>query len=85
MRTKQLLLRVYTFSFKYVYCFHQYIQKHVIKIKTDKNQYIKLWELDITSKADKDKNLKLLDLNFEKQLEKRISDYIQNNLCKKCH
>ncbi len=49
-------------------------------LNKDKNQYIKLWELDITSKADKDKNLKLLDLNFEKQLEKRISDYIQNNL-----
>ncbi len=32
------------------------------------------------SKAEKEKNLKLLDLDFEKKIEKRISDYIQNNL-----
>jgi hypothetical protein len=49
-------------------------------LNRDKSKYLNLWELDITSKADKVKNLKLLDLNFEKQLETRISDYIQNNL-----
>ncbi|MCK9561641.1 MAG: hypothetical protein M0R02_02855 [Bacteroidales bacterium] len=49
-------------------------------LNKDKNKYLDLWELDITSRADKEKNLKLLDLNFEKQLEKRISDYIQSNL-----
>ena len=48
-------------------------------LNKDKNQYLALWELDITSKANKEKNLKLLDLNFEKQLETRISDYIQTN------
>lgn len=48
-------------------------------LNKEKNQYQKLWELDITSKTDKDKNLKLLDLDFEKQLEKRISEYIQTN------
>ncbi|MFN3852118.1 MAG: hypothetical protein ACK4NY_21970 [Spirosomataceae bacterium] len=49
-------------------------------LNKEKNQYLDLWELDITSKADKDKNLKLLDLDFEKNLEKRISEYIQTNL-----
>lgn len=49
-------------------------------LNKDKSHYLDLWELDITSKADKDKNLKLLDINFEKQLEKRISDYVQTNL-----
>lgn len=46
----------------------------------DQSPYLTLWELDITSKAEKEKNLKLLDLDFEKKTEKRISDYIQNNL-----
>lgn len=45
-----------------------------------KNPYLPLWELDITSKTEKEKNLKSLDLDFEKQIEKKISDYIQNNL-----
>lgn len=49
-------------------------------LNKEKNKYLDLWELDITSKADKDKNLKLLDLDFEKKLEKRISEYIQTNL-----
>lgn len=48
-------------------------------LNKDKNRYLDLWELDITSKAEKEKNLNLLDLDFEKQLEKRISEYIQAN------
>ncbi|MEJ0102403.1 MAG: hypothetical protein WDO19_07570 [Bacteroidota bacterium] len=44
------------------------------------NPYLALWELDTTSRIDKEKNLKLLDLNFEKELEKQISNYIQSNL-----
>ena len=39
-----------------------------------------MWELDTTSRADKEKYLKQLDLDFEKKIEKTISDYIQNNL-----
>lgn len=42
--------------------------------------YLDFWELDTTSRVDKEKNLKLLDLVFEKQIEKAISKYIQNNL-----
>jgi hypothetical protein len=42
--------------------------------------YLPLWELDVTSKEEKVKFLKLLDLDFEKHIEKRISSYIQDNL-----
>jgi len=49
-------------------------------LNRDNNSYLPLWELDTTSKANKKKYLKLLNLEFEKQLEKKISNYIQNNL-----
>jgi len=42
--------------------------------------YLPLWELDITSREEKERNLKLLDLEFEKQIEKQITNYIQTNL-----
>lgn len=48
-------------------------------LNKDNNPYLRLWELDITSRAEKEKNLKLLDLDFEKKMEKRISNYIQTN------
>lgn len=32
------------------------------------NSYLSLWELDSTSKADKERNLKLLNLDYEKQI-----------------
>lgn len=44
------------------------------------SDYLSLWELDTTSRVDKAKNLSLLDLTFEKGIEKRISNYIQTNL-----
>lgn len=49
-------------------------------LNSEKSPYLKFWELDITSKAERTKNLKLLDLNFERKIEKRISSYIQSNL-----
>lgn len=49
-------------------------------LNNEKSPYLPLWELDTTSKAEKEKNIKLLDIDFEKQIEKRISDYIQANL-----
>jgi len=49
-------------------------------LNKDKSPYLPLWELDTTSKAAKERNLTRLDLNFEGQIEKRISDYIQGNL-----
>jgi hypothetical protein len=57
-------------------------RKNVGRCILNKNNspYLPLWELDTTSKADKEKNLRLLDLEFEKEFEKKISDYIQTNL-----
>lgn len=49
-------------------------------LNKDKSPYLPLWELDTTSRADKERNLNLLDLDFERQIEKRISVYIQGNL-----
>ncbi len=49
-------------------------------LNKENNPYLNLWELDITSKGGKEKNLKSLDLVFEKQIEKRISSYVQTNL-----
>lgn len=48
-------------------------------LNKEKNPYINLWELDYTSKADKERNLKLLDPDFENKIEKQISIYIQTN------
>ncbi|MBK9793172.1 MAG: hypothetical protein IPP60_08725 [Sphingobacteriales bacterium] len=48
-------------------------------LNKEKNPYLRYWELDITSKANKEKNLKLIDLDFESNLEKEISKYIQTN------
>ncbi len=49
-------------------------------LNKDKSYYLPLWELERTARADKERNLKLLDLDFERQVEKKISDYIQANL-----
>jgi hypothetical protein len=48
-------------------------------LNRDNNPYLKNWDLPITSKVDKEKNLKYLDLDFEKGIEKEISNYIQSN------
>lgn len=48
-------------------------------LSKENSPYSNLWELDTTSRADKDKNLKRLDKDFEKQIEKKITDYFQNN------
>lgn len=49
-------------------------------LNKENNAYLNLWELDTTSRIDKAKNLKLLDLTFEKQIEREISNYVQTNL-----
>ena len=48
-------------------------------LKKENNPYLKYWELPITSKAEKEKNFKYIDLDFENKIEQRISSYIQNN------
>lgn len=49
-------------------------------LNKENSSYLNLWELDTTSRVDKAKNLKLLNLFFEKELEKKISNYVQTNL-----
>jgi hypothetical protein len=49
-------------------------------LNNEKNPYLNIWDLDITSRISKEKNLIFLDLDFEKQIEKRISNYVQTNL-----
>ncbi|MCF8255744.1 MAG: hypothetical protein K9J84_14295 [Bacteroidia bacterium] len=49
-------------------------------LNKEKHPYLLLWELDTTSRAEKERNLKLLDLDFEKEIEQRISSYVQTNL-----
>ena len=49
-------------------------------LNKENQPYLSLWELDTTSRAEKERNLKLLNLDFEKILEQRISNYVQTNL-----
>ena len=44
------------------------------------NPYLERWEMDTTSRLEKDKNLHLIDKDFELFLEKKISRYIQENI-----
>ena len=48
-------------------------------LNKENNPYLKYWELPITSKAEKEKNLKYVDFDFEHKIEQRISSYIQDN------
>lgn len=45
-----------------------------------KHSYLNIWELDTTSKTEKNQNGHLIDRVFERELEKQISKYIQENL-----
>ena len=49
-------------------------------LNKDNHPYLGNWDLDSTSKEDKLKNGELIDKTFEQGLEKRISQYIQDNL-----
>ena len=46
----------------------------------EQHPYAQKWEYDTTSREGKEKYSKLLDIDFEKALEKRISNYIHQNL-----
>lgn len=45
-----------------------------------KEPYAKIWELDFTTKVQREKNAHFRDAVFEKNLEKKITRYIQANL-----
>ena len=46
----------------------------------ENNPYSKEWEYDTTSREGKEKYAKFLNLELEKELEKKISSYIHENL-----
>jgi hypothetical protein len=48
-------------------------------LKKNNNSYLDNWELDTTSRIDKENNLWKLDINFEKKTENQISEIIQKN------
>ncbi len=48
-------------------------------LKQDNDPYLDIWELDTTTKAKKDLYAPIIDREFEKKIEKRISEYIQTN------
>ena len=49
-------------------------------LNKEKNTYLKYWNLPSTSKAEKEKNLKYIDFDFESTIEQKVSKYIQNNI-----
>lgn len=49
-------------------------------LNRDDNPYLQIWDLDTTSQENKIKNRHLINKPFEKNLEKQISQYIQDNL-----
>lgn len=48
-------------------------------LNKDNNPYLKFWELDTTSRAEKEKNLKYIDVDLEADIEREISSYIKTN------
>lgn len=44
-----------------------------------KSDYLKYWDLDYTSKVDKERNKNKINLDFEKEIENEISNYVKNN------
>ena len=44
------------------------------------NSYLRIWNLDTTSAEERNANSKWVDIDFENQLEERISNYIQEKL-----
>lgn len=43
------------------------------------DEFLKFWELDLTTRAAKDKFLHLVDMGKQKEVEGRVSDYIREN------
>lgn len=49
-------------------------------LNQENRNYLPIWELDITPKKDREIKLSMINRDYEKQLEERISHYIQSNL-----
>ncbi len=49
-------------------------------LNMEHNSYLRIWNLDTTSAEKSNANSNWVDIEFEKQLEERISNYIQERL-----
>ena len=56
-------------------------RKNIGRCFLNKNNdpYLKIWELALTKRADKEKYQHLIDVEHQKDLEQKISQYIQQN------
>jgi len=56
-------------------------RKNIGRALLNKNNdsYLKIWEYDLTTKANREKYLESVDLSKQIQIEKEISNYIQSN------
>jgi hypothetical protein len=48
-------------------------------LNKNNDDYLHIWEYDLTTKANKELYLDLIDIEKQSKIEKEISDYIQNN------
>jgi hypothetical protein len=48
-------------------------------LNKDKDSFLESWELDLTTKESKDKYSKVIDLNKQKEIEKKVTKYLQDN------
>lgn len=48
-------------------------------LKRESNPFIEFWELDLTTRKAKEKYSHLVDFEYQKSIESRVSEYIQNN------
>jgi len=49
-------------------------------LEQEKNKYLKIWDMDTTSRINKEKNIHLVDQKLEAKLEEKISEYMQKKL-----
>ena len=48
-------------------------------LSKEKDSFLKIWELDVTTKENKEKYLKDIDFEKQKEIERKVSEYIHNN------
>ena len=48
-------------------------------LKSENDTFLEQWELDLTTRANKEKYSEQIDFNKQQVIEKRVTEYIQNN------
>ena len=48
-------------------------------LKSENDTFLEQWELDLTTSANKEKYSEQIDFNKQQVIEKRVTEYIQNN------